>query len=137
MKIYGSLHAPDPQIICDFGQICPAIAPFQPVFVRPPVSPGELGLDRARYTFDRADPMKPWTFTDDDGRVDFTLRPVCIERGGTNFVVLRMSVLKAYGFFSGRVRLDDGRWIEVGESDRLFGSAEAGEKHGWSPPPSG
>jgi len=82
-------------------------------------------LDKARYTFDRADPMKAWTFTDSDSRVDLALKPVCIERGGTNYVVLRTSLLKAYGFFTGRVRLDDGRWIEVSQSDRLFGSAEA------------
>ncbi len=86
-------------------------------------------LDKARYTFDRADPMKPWTFTDDDGRVDLTFRPVCIERGGTNFVILRMNLMKAYGFLTGRVRLDDGRWITIGESDRLFGSAEVVENH--------
>jgi hypothetical protein len=61
--------------------------------------------------------------------VDLTLKPVSLERGGTNFVILRMSVLKAYGFFTGRVRLDDGRWIEIGESDRLFGSAEAVENY--------
>ena len=82
-------------------------------------------LDKASYAFDRADPMKPWNFTDDDKRVDLTLKPVCIERSGTNYVVLRTSLLKAYGFFAGRVRLDDGRWIEISESDRLFGSAEA------------
>jgi hypothetical protein len=86
-------------------------------------------LDKACYTFDPADPMKAWTFTDGEGRVDLAFRPVCIERGGTNFVILRMSLLKAYGFFTGRVRLDDGRWIEIGESDRLFGSAEAVENH--------
>ena len=28
---------------------------------------------------------------------------------------------------SWRVRLDDGQWVEVRESDRLFGSAEAVE----------
>lgn len=82
-------------------------------------------LGEARYTFDQSDPMKEWVFTDDEGRVDLVLKPVCLERGGTNFVLLKMSVLKAYGFFTGRVRLDDGRWIEVRESDRLFGSAEA------------
>jgi hypothetical protein len=82
-------------------------------------------LDKARYTFDRADPMKPWIYTDEDNRVDLTLKPVCIERGGTNYLVLRTSLLKAYGFLTGRVRLDDGRWIEINESDRLFGSAEA------------
>lgn len=82
-------------------------------------------LDEARYSFDRADPMKPWTFNDNEGRVELRLTPVCIERGGTNFVILRTSLLKAYGFFAGRVRLDDGRWIEISESDRLFGSAEA------------
>lgn len=82
-------------------------------------------LGEARYLFDHDDPMKDWAFTDDEGRVDLTLAPVCIERGGTDFVLLKMSVLKAYGFFSGRVRLDDGRWIDVRESDRLFGSAEA------------
>jgi hypothetical protein len=86
-------------------------------------------LDRARYTLDQSDPMKPWAFADDDGRVELTFRPVCIERGGTNFVILRMELLKAYGFFTGRVRLDDGRWIEIRESDRLFGSAEVVENH--------
>ncbi len=82
-------------------------------------------LDKARFTFDRADPMKAWTFTDGDNRVDLTLTPVCIERGGTNYVVLRTSLLKAYGFFTGRVLLDGGRWIQISQSDRLFGSAEA------------
>jgi hypothetical protein len=82
-------------------------------------------LDDARYTFGRADPMKAWIFTDNENRVDLTLKPACIERGGTNYLVLRTSLLKAYGFFAGRVRLDDGRWIEIRESDRLFGSAEA------------
>jgi hypothetical protein len=82
-------------------------------------------LDKARYTFDNADPMKAWTFTDNDNRVDLSLKPVCIERGGTNYLILKTSLLKAYGFFTGRVRLDDGRWIEIGASDRLFGSAEA------------
>jgi hypothetical protein len=86
-------------------------------------------LDKPRCTFNRADPMKAWTFTDDDGRVDLTLKPVCIERGGTNFAVLRMSLLKVYGFFTGRARLDDGRGIEIRESDRLFGSAEAVENY--------
>jgi hypothetical protein len=82
-------------------------------------------LDKARYTFDRTDPMKPWVFADEDSRVEVKLRPVCIERGGTNFVLLRTNLLKAYGFFTGRVRLDDGRWIQISQSDRLFGSAEA------------
>jgi len=82
-------------------------------------------LDRPRYAFDAGDPMKDWIFTDEGGRVELTLKPVCIERGDTNFVLLRMKLLKAYGFFCGRVRLDDGRLIEVRESDRLFGSAEA------------
>ena len=82
-------------------------------------------LDKATYTFDRADPMKPWVFTDNEARVELALKPVCVESGGTNYLVLRTSVLKVYGFFTGRVRLDDGRWIEVKESDRLFGSAEA------------
>jgi len=70
-------------------------------------------LDKARYTHDPADPMRGWAFSDNEGRVELTLRPVCIERGSTNYVVLRTSLLKAYGFFTGRVRLDDGRWIEV------------------------
>ncbi len=82
-------------------------------------------LDNARYRFDRSEPMKAWIFSDDDDRIDLTLTPVCIERGGTNFVVLRTSLLKAYGHFTGRVRLDDGRWIEISKADRLFGSAEA------------
>jgi hypothetical protein len=82
-------------------------------------------LGDARCAFDRNGPMKDWVFTDDEGRLELSLKPVCLERGGTNFVLLRMSVLKAYGFFTGRVRLDDGRWIEARESDRLFGSTEA------------
>ena len=82
-------------------------------------------LDEARYSFDAGDVMRDWVFTDNEGRIDLRMRPVCVERGGTNFVVLRMGVLKAYGFLIGRVGLDDGRIVEVRESDRLFGSAEA------------
>lgn len=86
-------------------------------------------LGEARYTYDPRDPMKEWSFSDDADRVHLSFRPVGIERGGTNFVVLRMDLLKAYGFFTGRVRLDDGRWVEVREPDRLFGSAEVVLNH--------
>ena len=86
-------------------------------------------LDKARYSFDRANPMKPWLFGDNEQRIELTLTPVCIERGGTNFLILRTSLLKAYGFFTGRVRLDDRRWVEVRAEDRLFGSAEAVVNH--------
>jgi hypothetical protein len=88
---------------------------------------GNMGhhLDRVRYTFDANDPMKDWIFIDDADRVRLALKPICIERGDTNFVLLRMKLLKAYGFFTGRVRLDDGREIRIGDTDRLFGSAEA------------
>jgi uncharacterized protein DUF2804 len=82
-------------------------------------------LDKARYRFDPKDPTKPWTFSDNEDRINLTLTPVCVERGGTNYILLKMKVLKAYGFLTGTVRLDDGTEIPITAEDRLFGSAEA------------
>ncbi len=82
-------------------------------------------LENPRYTFNADDPMQDWVFTDPGGRIDLKLKPVFLEKSGTNFVILKMSVLKVYGFFTGRVVLDDGSAVDVTENDRLFGSAEA------------
>jgi hypothetical protein len=73
--------------------------------------------------------MKTWTFSDNEGRVNLVLTPTFSERGGTNLLILRSRVLKAYGFFTGTVILDDGTTVTISPEDRLFGSAEAVVNH--------
>ncbi len=82
-------------------------------------------LDQTEYSFDKKNPDKDWVFTDNQDRLDLRMKPTFVEKSGTNYLVLKTKVLKAYGFFTGSVVLDDGRRIEIGEEDKLFGAAEA------------
>lgn len=83
-------------------------------------------IDKVEYTWNKNDPYQDWVFrSKNDERVSLKLKPKFIHKGGMNFVVLRTTVLKAYGFYTGKVKLDDGTIVEIKEKDRLFGHAEA------------
>jgi hypothetical protein len=83
-------------------------------------------LDKIHYTWDKKDPHKDWHFKSvNDDRVNGIMKVKWVHTGGMNFVVLKTQVLKAYGFFIGTVKLDDGTLIEIKEEDRVFGHAEA------------
>jgi hypothetical protein len=81
-------------------------------------------LDEVYYQWDPKNLMKPWTFSSPDGRVEMTLTPKHIEKGNINLLIFKSISTKAYGFFTGKVVLDNGKVMEIQESDRLFGGAE-------------
>lgn len=83
-------------------------------------------IDKVHYKWDKNDPYKDWTFKSvNDDSVSGSLKVKWVHKGGMNFVVLKTQVLKAYGFFTGTVKLDDGTIVEIKEEDRVFGHAEA------------
>ncbi|MBN2157268.1 MAG: DUF2804 domain-containing protein [Candidatus Lokiarchaeota archaeon] len=83
-------------------------------------------IDKVHYTWDKKDPYKDWEFKSvNEDRVSGTLKVKYVHKGGMNFIVLKTQVLKAYGFFIGKVKLDDGTIIDVKEQDHVFGHAEA------------
>ncbi len=82
-------------------------------------------LDEATYSWDEKNVEGDWVFESNDSRVNLTLKPLYVERGGMNYVILKTKVLKVYGFITGEVILDDGSHITIDSADKLFGSAEA------------
>ena len=81
-------------------------------------------LDEVTYSFDIRDPLKPWRYSSNDGRVDLVLEPVYSNSENINMLVLKTRGIHAYGFISGAVILDDGTRLVIERSDRVFGSAE-------------
>lgn len=80
-------------------------------------------LPRVSWTFDLDDPLRPWTFTSDDGRADLRLEPDhgYVERSTTSLGTYRVDLWKLYGRWTGTVELDDGTSVRV---DGLVGAAE-------------
>lgn len=66
-----------------------------------------------RWTYDWDRPMAPWTVRDPDGALEMTLRPRLDKHSRTAAVVLRTEVHQVFGTWSGRLRLDDGRELEL------------------------
>jgi len=81
-------------------------------------------LDEVSYQWDENDLMKPWKFSSPDGRIEMILKPKHIEKGKINLLIAKSISTKAYGFFTGKVVLDNGEIIHIEESDGLFGGAE-------------
>jgi hypothetical protein len=63
-------------------------------------------LDRARFTWDRTDPMATWTVRTVDGSVDLTFTPHAVHSERKDLVVLTSRFLQPIGVFSGTVRVD-------------------------------
>ncbi len=82
-------------------------------------------LDEVTYTFNDQNPLEDWIITSNDSRVNLILHPFQLGREKMNYIILRSSGLKVYGFFTGEVILDNGRRIEITKEERIFGSAEA------------
>lgn len=87
-------------------------------------------LDEVTYTFDKNDPMRPWRYNSNDGRVELQLDPVYSNRDDINLLFLQTGGIHAYGFITGTVILDDGTKLHIERKDRVFGSAEYC-KHRW------
>ena len=57
--------------------------------------------------------LKPWTFTDNQGRLKLTFTPALDRAALTNLLVLKSDQHQVFGFFDGSATLDDGTVIPL------------------------
>eukprot|EP00461_Guttulinopsis_vulgaris_P002833 UN02834 len=62
--------------------------------------------------------MKPWTISDDKGRLALKFVPVLDRADDVNLFIIRSWQHQVFGKFYGRVVLDDGRIIELNGGNR-------------------
>jgi len=78
-------------------------------------------LGNVKFDFRSGDYMRPWIFTDDDGRLDLTFTPFKDRTAVTNLGVIFSDVHQMFGRYNGRVKLDDREEVEIND---LIGFAE-------------
>ncbi len=78
-------------------------------------------LDEVTFHFDEDDYLKPWTFTSNDGRFEMDFKPIIDRSSAFNLLVLKSIQHQVFGYFSGKMVLDNGREVKV---SKLLGFAE-------------
>jgi hypothetical protein len=78
-------------------------------------------LDTVRFDYRSGDYMKPWHFTDDEGRLNLTFAPFKDRTARTNLGIIFSEVHQMFGLYNGRLILDDGSPLEIHD---LIGFAE-------------
>ena len=78
-------------------------------------------LDQVRFSYDPKNYMKPWTFSDNQGRLSLTLTPFTERMAQTNLGIIFSEVHQIFGHYSGSVIDDAGDKITI---DGLIGFAE-------------
>jgi hypothetical protein len=71
------------------------------------------------WSFDPSDWSAPWRVT--GARLDVVFTPFHTRLARTNLLVIRSTTAQCFGTYRGRLRMDDGEWIEF---DGLVGWAE-------------
>ena len=79
----------------------------------------KLGV--VRFHYKSGEYMKPWHFTDDEGRLDLVFTPFKDRTARTNLGIIFSEVHQMFGLYNGRVILDDGSPLEIHD---LIGFAE-------------
>jgi hypothetical protein len=78
-------------------------------------------LEQVTFDYTPGDYMKPWHFTDSEGRLDVTLLPFKERVARTNLGLIVSEVHQMFGRYNGRFTADDGETIEI---RNLVGFAE-------------
>lgn len=78
-------------------------------------------LGAVQFDYTSGEYMRPWRFTDDEGRVDLTFTPFKDRMAQTNLAIIFSEVHQMFGRYNGRVTLDDGKPLEIRD---LIGFAE-------------
>jgi hypothetical protein len=78
-------------------------------------------LDEVAFHFDENDYMAPWKITSSDGRFEMDFTPVIDRFGKTDFLLIKSVQHQVFGYFTGKVVLDDGETLAVAD---FFGFAE-------------
>lgn len=78
-------------------------------------------LDQVKFDYTSGDYMKPWQFTDNQGRLDLTFTPFKDRIAQTNLGIIFSEVHQMFGRYNGKAITDDGRVIQI---ENLVGFAE-------------
>lgn len=78
-------------------------------------------LDEVKFQFDEKNYLKPWKFTSNDGRFEMSFDTIVDRNSYINLLLLKSSQHQVFGYFSGKIILDDEREIRV---RNLLGFAE-------------
>lgn len=65
-----------------------------------------IPLGRARFDFNRQDPLDEWRVRTTDGAVDLSFRPLHVHREERDFKLIRSRFAQPVGTFQGRLRID-------------------------------
>jgi hypothetical protein len=65
-----------------------------------------IPLDRARFAWDRSDPMATWTVRTVDGSVDLRFTPLGVHSERKDLVILTSRFIQPVGVFSGTIRAE-------------------------------
>lgn len=78
-------------------------------------------LDQVSFIYDSADYMKPWTFKDNQGRLELTFTPFKERIAATKLVVIDSEVHQMFGRYNGFFITDEGEKVVIQD---LIGFAE-------------
>lgn len=70
-------------------------------------------LEEVTFHIDPDDYMAPWKFTSSDGRFELDFRPVVDRQSEVNLLLIRSVQHQVFGYFTGKVRLDDERELSL------------------------
>ena len=79
-----------------------------------------IPLERSRFEFDRADPLREWKVTTTDGGVDLTFTPIYAHREERDYRIVKSHFVQPLGWFEGTLRVES----EVLRVTRLPGVVE-------------
>jgi len=78
-------------------------------------------LDQVPFVYDSADYMKPWTFKDNQGRLDLIFTPFKERVATTKMVIIDSEVHQMFGKYNGFFVTDEGEKVAIKD---LIGFAE-------------
>ena len=78
-------------------------------------------LEKVRFDYTTGEPMKPWKFTDAEGRLDLVFTPFTERMAKTNLGIIFSEVHQMFGHYNGEAIADEGEVIQIKD---LIGFAE-------------
>ena len=78
-------------------------------------------LNQVEFIIDRESFLKPWKFKSNDNRFEMDFQPILDRSGIVNLVIFKSVQHQVFGYFSGKVILDNGVVYEI---TNLLGFAE-------------
>ncbi len=78
-------------------------------------------LEQVKFDYVSGDYMKPWKFTDTEGRLDLVFTPFKDRTAATNLAIITSEVHQMFGRYNGKAVADNGEVIQIKD---LIGFAE-------------